>query len=167
MSNELSTPKILYCPTEYDAAVSQATVWQDSDVSTVDFNNNPGASTPNGNSRLSYFVGLDTEQAKPRMFLAGDHNMGPGLAGNTNSAPTTPQIWGNFSASVVISSQVGNGTSSNLALVTAAWADNGHQRKGNIVLSDGSVERVDTARLREALSKTGDTTSPHNRLVFP
>lgn len=168
MSNELSAPKILYCPTEYDSIVAQATVWQDADSSTVDFNNStPTATTPNGNSRLSYFLGLDAATSRPRILLAGDHNMGPGVAGNTNLAPTTPQIWGNGSSAIVISSATANATSTNYNISSAAWADNGHQKQGNIVLADGSVQQVNTFRLREALSKTGDSSNPHNRLVFP
>jgi len=158
MSNELSTPKILYCPAEYDSTVTQATTWKDSDAATVDFD---------GNDNLGYFVGLDVNHAKPRMLLAGDHNMGPGVAQQNTSAPVTPQIWGNAGASFVVSSQIGNATQTNINLTTAAWADNGHKKQGNFVFTDGSLQQVNTAKLREAFSKTGDTSNPHNRLVFP
>jgi competence protein ComGC len=167
MSNELSTPKILYCPAEYDSTVGQATVWRDTNNATTDFNNtSPTATTPNGNSRLSYFLGLDAHDSSPSMLLAGDHNIGPGIAGDPDSPPQTLWGWGSSSA-ITVSSASANATSTNLALVTAAWANNGHQKLGNIVLSDGSVERFNTAKLREGLSKTRDTTNPQNRLVFP
>lgn len=168
MSNELSTPKILYCPSEYDSTVQQATVWLDNQANTVDFNNNTAtATTPNGNSRLSYFLGLDADETNPQMLLTGDHNMGPGTANNNAVAPQTTAIWGNGANGFVATSATANGTSTNLNLVTAAWADNGHQKQGNLGLADGSVQQVTTAKLREALSNTGDSSTPQNRLVFP
>jgi len=56
MSNELSTPKILYCP--MDAARFPANVF-----------------TGLANSNVSYFVGLDvTNAANPQLILSGDSN---------------------------------------------------------------------------------------------
>lgn len=55
MSNELSTPKILLCPT--DKGRVAATNW---------------ISLRNGN--LSYFVGLDTSESNPQAILSGDDN---------------------------------------------------------------------------------------------
>jgi prepilin-type N-terminal cleavage/methylation domain-containing protein/prepilin-type processing-associated H-X9-DG protein len=158
MSNELSTPKILYCPSEYDSAVSQATVWRDNNNTTVDYD---------GNDNLSYFLGLDADETNPQMLLAGDHNMGPGTANNNTIAPLTTAIWGNAAASVLVTSATANGTSTNANQLGAAWADNGHQKQGNIALADGSVQQVTISKLREALQNTGDTANPHNRLVFP
>jgi prepilin-type N-terminal cleavage/methylation domain-containing protein/prepilin-type processing-associated H-X9-DG protein len=57
MSNELSTPRILYCPADTDHI--RATNF------TTDFNN----------GKISYFVGLDvTNESDSRMFLSGDDN---------------------------------------------------------------------------------------------
>src|SRR4029079_7004652 len=72
MSNELNTPKILFCPAESDR-----TKWQ---ANTFDRVASPGSpSFPNrwfaGNSNLSYFVGADASDAYPQMFLTGDHNL--------------------------------------------------------------------------------------------
>lgn len=38
-----------------------------------------------------------------------------------------------------------------------AWGSEMHRRAGNIAFSDGRVEPLTTAKLREALAKTGDT----------
>ena len=56
LSNELSTPKHLYCPTDKDqvAATSFTT----------------GFSAKN----ISYFVGMDADKGLPQMFLSGDDN---------------------------------------------------------------------------------------------
>ena len=61
MSNELSEPKIAWCPEDGKrrAAVNF----------TSDFNN----------QRVSYFVGLNADESNPNMFLAGDRNITNGL----------------------------------------------------------------------------------------
>lgn len=60
MSNELSTPKLLYCPADNDHV--RATNF------TTDFNN----------SKISYFVGLDANTNSPQVFLSGDDNFAIG-----------------------------------------------------------------------------------------
>ena len=77
MSNELSTPKILFCPT--DRIRQQATVF---------------ASTHPGNTNVSYFVGLDATDTAPNMFLAGDDNflVGSTRKGDVGGAPARSGI---------------------------------------------------------------------------
>ncbi|HEX7859235.1 MAG TPA: hypothetical protein VF773_02790 [Verrucomicrobiae bacterium] len=53
LSNELSTPKIVICPT--DSLAREATNWSDFDAES-----------------LSYFASLSASESKPNMFLAGD-----------------------------------------------------------------------------------------------
>jgi prepilin-type N-terminal cleavage/methylation domain-containing protein len=61
ISNELSTPKILYCPADSDHV--RATNF------TTDFNN----------GKISYFVGLDvTNESNSHMLLSGDDNFAIG-----------------------------------------------------------------------------------------
>jgi prepilin-type processing-associated H-X9-DG protein len=60
MSNELSTPKLLICPS-------------DTRVAAKDFG--LGFSITN----LSYFLSLDAEETYPGMFLSGDRNLTNGL----------------------------------------------------------------------------------------
>lgn len=55
MSNELSTPKIVYCPNDTRTAATNFT----------QFNN----------QNVSYFVGLDANETNTAMFLAGDRNL--------------------------------------------------------------------------------------------
>ena len=68
MSNELSTPKILNCPSEFDSTKVQLSTW---------------TNTLN-NANISYFIGVDGDETQPQMLLAGDHNMGKGTAGNNS-----------------------------------------------------------------------------------
>jgi len=62
LSNELSTPKILFCPS--DKRPGPPTNF----ISDLD------------NSKISYFVGVDAVQTSPQMFLAGDRNITNGIA---------------------------------------------------------------------------------------
>jgi len=79
MSNELSTPKILYCPADTDH--TRATNF------TTDFNN----------SKISYFVGLDADQKYPQMLLSGDNNFEVGgvpvKSGSLKFSTNTPIAW--------------------------------------------------------------------------
>jgi prepilin-type processing-associated H-X9-DG protein len=45
-----------------------------------------------------------------------------------------------------------------------AWHKLLHKEGGNVALADGSVMQVNTAQLRQHLTKTGDAT---NRVLFP
>jgi prepilin-type N-terminal cleavage/methylation domain-containing protein len=156
MSNELSTPKILACPSEYETANVQATIW-----------GGAGGTVYAGNANMSYFVGVDADEINPQMLMSGDHNMGPATAANNSLAAITTAIWGNGAASAMSTTA---GTTTNNP--SAAWGDNQHQKQGNIGLADGSAQQVTIAKLREALRNTGDNTpatggSGPNRLAFP
>ena len=65
-SNELTTPKVVYCPT--DKQKTMGTLW----------------STLDGDRHISFFVGLDAEESKPQSILAGDRNIYDGSVGVTD-----------------------------------------------------------------------------------
>jgi len=71
LSNELVTPKILYCPT--DKQRKQHDQW---------INANPALSL-DGDRHISFFVGLDADESKPQTILAGDRNVFSG-SGSTD-----------------------------------------------------------------------------------
>lgn len=136
MSNELSTPKILFCPNESNPKRKAAntfaqTVPPGSPQALVPF-------TPTNN--LSYFVGLDADEAKPETIISGDDNFTVGkvrpnaglLLLDTNSPVT--------------------------------WTKGRHVYGGNVGLADGSVQCYSTPAFRAALVKTGIAT---NRLAMP
>lgn len=58
MSNELSTPLILACPSDSRAPAA--------DFSSL------------ANSNISYFIGLDAQETMPELLLAGDRHLGTG-----------------------------------------------------------------------------------------
>jgi prepilin-type N-terminal cleavage/methylation domain-containing protein len=143
MSNELSTPQILFCPAEADGSVRQAaTSFAPKNVGTTN-------AVPYTNDlNCSYFIGVDASETHPRMLLTGDHNMG----GNANP-PTIPFQLGQPANTTPFIS-LGTNFSANLG---PAFMDNQHFKQGNVGLADGSVEWFNRSELQSWLSGTGDS----------
>jgi type II secretory pathway pseudopilin PulG len=79
MSNELSTPKVLFCPNETDRNRFCATNFES-------FNN----------SNISYFVGVDANETNAQMILSGDRNITNGTPLNNgllNLTTNRPAGW--------------------------------------------------------------------------
>jgi len=151
MSNELSTPKILICPAEVDAR-SNATTFATAGIPT-------GQYGYVNNYQLSYFVGIDSTEQFPQMYLDGDHNIGSPGNPPTTMYRAAQALGTNFPA---------NGD--------PGWMDNMHQKQGNIGLADGSVQQFSRAKLQDGLKNSGDTVHATatgsvpggvNRLQFP
>jgi prepilin-type processing-associated H-X9-DG protein len=172
MSNELSTPKILACPSDERTAHSNFTMHLT--VITIPKQAQPSASgnaatdSPAemwyfNNFKLSYFLGVNAQDSNPQMILAGDRN-----------------IWGNNLGTQPGGNNNGYGNPSGVMQPMGTNWPNGalfpqwspakmHQGKGNVLLADGSVQQLDSVRLRQQLSATRDTTSTPgpNTLLFP
>ena len=99
LSNELITPRILVCPS--DAGRLRA----------FDF------MMPLANSNLSYFVGLDADEAKPERLLSGDRNITGGRLSNGFLRLLRTNSPAGFAAPI-------------------------HNNVGNIGLADGSVQEM-------------------------
>jgi len=121
MSNELSTPKVLRCPTDTKRKCAN------------------GFTTAFGNSNLSYFVGIDSTDTNPQMFLAGDRNITNGVTPNRGLLDLSSDQ-------------------------PAGWTEDFHDRQGNVGLADGSVQQFSRSKLQEALKYTGST---NNRILLP
>jgi len=175
-SNELNTPKILYCPAENETGLrSQATTFGYSSSMPV------GQVAYINDYNVSYFVAPDSQDAYPQMFLAGDHNMG-----NNTTPPNIPtSIFGSSGGAAAGQSPGHNGVScwgaGSIAanLSSLGWADTIHQKQGNVALSDASVQSLSRTPLQNALLQSGDPGSTYvppggsaanssiNRLMFP
>jgi prepilin-type N-terminal cleavage/methylation domain-containing protein/prepilin-type processing-associated H-X9-DG protein len=145
MSNELSTPKILMCPSEADGVRTTSSTFSPSLVG-VSANTTPFTNDLN----VSYFVGVDAADTFPQMFLDGDHNMGTG-----GNPPTAAFCWNN-PAVLQPSFQVSLGTNFT-AGTGAGWLDNMHSKQGNVGLADGSVQQMSRSALQTGLRNTSDT----------
>jgi len=140
LSTELSTPKVLICPSD-----------QRTEATTFATNLVVGAATKNlvafkDNKCVSYFVGLDADETRPQSFLAGDRNILDSLATPARTSLAAAQI-------------VAMNTNS-----LAYYTNTMHNLQGNVSLGDGSVQQFNTARLREAVKNSAETSM---RLAFP
>jgi len=114
MSNELSTPKILICPSDTRIAADNFVRLK--------------------NQNVSYFVGLEANDANPQMFLDGDRNL---------TADSVPE----------------NGILKLVPGQPVNWTETIHFNQGNVGLSDGSVQQLSNSSLRDALQNSGDATN--------
>ena len=130
MSNELSRPKVLFCP--LDIGRHYATNF------TTDLNH----------QTISYFVALDAEDKYPQMILSGDDNLEvngvrarPGIL---NLPPNTSVKW---------TENERHGRPQQRSILKQ------HLRIGNIGLADGSVQSTTTLIFQSALVNTGFATN--------
>ncbi len=146
MSNELSTPKILACPAEYESSYR----------SVASSFGNPGTVSSSANTILytndlevSYFVGVDAQETSPQMFLTGDHNLGGNLNPPTIAYCAAPATYSpGFAVWLGTNWLAGQGP---------AFMNNQHSLVGNVGLADGSVQGWGRAAFQNALKNTGDT----------
>jgi prepilin-type N-terminal cleavage/methylation domain-containing protein/prepilin-type processing-associated H-X9-DG protein len=145
MSNELSTPKVIYCPSESDGYRQAATTFGGTlanSANLIPFTND---------LNTSYFVGVDAVDTNPQMFLTGDHNLGS----DGNLTPLKMFCGGTSPTSYSPDFKVCAGTNFTLNKGTA-WTDAMHSKQGNVGLADGSVQQFSRSRLQEALRNSGD-----------
>jgi prepilin-type processing-associated H-X9-DG protein len=159
MSNELNTPKVLYCPTEtIDTLHAKSTTWNGAPTTDAGYTND---------ANVSYFVGVDADDsgsmvtAGSRVFLTGDRFMGTSTVGPPVIPPAgltsiyyTTAAGSTFYCEPLITGYNSAGLPTVLA---AAWAtDVGHGSVGNIAMTDGSVTGFSTSALQSAVRNSGD-----------
>jgi prepilin-type N-terminal cleavage/methylation domain-containing protein/prepilin-type processing-associated H-X9-DG protein len=144
LSNELSTPKIIICPS--DAGKTDATNW------TVSLQNGADNKiTAGGNTTVSYSVGTDAAETYPQSMLSSDRNMY-----NPQSSPARTTNDVNKGQFVDMKVAVGAPTAG------AGWDQQVHQNQGNVCMGDGSVQQLSTARLRDQLRTTSTVSNSFN-----
>lgn len=125
LSNELNNPKVLVCPTDNRTKVT-------------DWNQ------VINNTHLSYFAGLDADEARPQTILSGDRNL-------KSSAPST------------------NGVLFLRSGDTLEWTTALHNKVGNFGLGDGSAQHINTpaAAVKQLEAAFLSTTQTVHRLALP
>jgi prepilin-type processing-associated H-X9-DG protein len=131
ISNDLYIPKVCLCPSDERSVGLVPT----------DFINVPPSNTAAfNNGTVSYFVGADADETRPKMLLAGDRNL-------------------MMSGVAVVPGLAIFGTNTPIS-----WSAKMHNVKGNILLADGSVQKTTPSSLQTFLSNTGTNV---NRLLVP
>ena len=140
MSNELSTPKVVYCPSDNIHINGRGYGTNFSDMEFLGM----GAAAPyTDQSKISYFVGADAKETEPTMIMSGDFNIGRVLTAGT--PPTSIFYnWGTPSFATAYE-PVGS------PLGWAYSANDLHQKAGDILVTDGSVQQVTSKSLDDAL----------------
>jgi len=163
MSNELSTPKVIGCPSDSLPSPhgNYATNWSFGDLlatATPAANAKPAAQ--GGIGKISYFINGDGADTDPQIIVMGDLNIG--TAGGTANNAAASWAFGNTSASArslfTPANNNGGGELTSLAFGAAAgawsWTADTHSKAGNIGLADGSVQSVTISGLHLALQNS-------------
>ena len=148
LSNELNTPRLLVCPTDERTAHTNFNMTKDN-KSTGQYLNN---------TAVSYFAGRDVQEPLPQMLQCGDRNIGASSSASGYGYSPSPNV--------ATGGYAGLGTNN----ASVSWTDKMHGRMGNLLFADGHVENVSSAKLREVLKVTGDTTTANpgaNTVLFP
>jgi len=130
MSNELNTPKILFCSQESNPKRQPATTFASAIPAGT-----PGQVPFTNDNNVSYFVGVDAVDTSPQMFLAGDDNL------------------------TVRGVRVKRGLHSFWTNTPVAWTKERHVNQGNIGLADGSVQALNNQTLLRTFQSTGVITN--------
>jgi prepilin-type N-terminal cleavage/methylation domain-containing protein/prepilin-type processing-associated H-X9-DG protein len=147
------TPRVLLCPSDPNRSSTALDFEMPTTLSSNNFAYNPNTagSYNRGNNSLSYFYGVDADEAKPGMIVAGDRNL------NDNN-PSSSTV---FFTGLPTIENGGLGTNSTPRVV---WNQAMHNNNGNVALADGSAQQYSSARLQQQLKATGDSA---NRIIFP
>jgi len=141
MSNELSTPKILICPSDNGRNTPTNFAHMISAAAQTGANRT-------GNKAISFVVGYDATDTFPSMILSGDRNLTNTAAGNTQIPAGGIPLNGLL---------VRFGTNQPPVPGAGAGYDkNVHSGAGNALLGDGSVQAMTTSRLREQFRTSGN-----------
>jgi prepilin-type processing-associated H-X9-DG protein len=146
LSNELSTPKIVVCPSDQrNESTTFATNAPAGNKNVIPFNNN---------KNLSYFVAMEADETRPQAFLSGDRNI---------ICPTAVPPRNDTKASLITNLGT-NHISSGNTQTGAFYTNTMHNLQGNVCMGDGSVQQFSSSRLKEALRNTDDA---KNTMGFP
>jgi prepilin-type N-terminal cleavage/methylation domain-containing protein/prepilin-type processing-associated H-X9-DG protein len=148
LSNELSTPKIVVCPSDQR---TESTTFASNIVASA---NNKNVIPFKSNINVSYFVGMDADETRPQQFLSGDRN----IIAPTSLPPKNDQKTG------MVTKLGTNHVSSGTTQTGAYWTNTMHNLQGNVGMGDGSVQQFSSSRLKEALKNTDDAL---NRVGIP
>jgi prepilin-type N-terminal cleavage/methylation domain-containing protein len=137
VSNEMSTPKILYCTSD--------------STGNHNYTTNFPSLTYNPWLNMSYFVGGDATEDNPQSIIFGDRNIGS-VGATASAAPTA--MFGQTTPTAGGNAYQGNGSTYATAALLPFWGwtpNDLHLKVGNLGLTDGSVAQTTLSSFRSAL----------------
>jgi prepilin-type N-terminal cleavage/methylation domain-containing protein len=155
MSNELSTPKIIYCPSDVRTLAPNAPATNFNEIyATLPSPTTAGSANATTVQYISYFVSGDAVEANPQMLLIGDYNIG-------STTGTTAANTNGLGANTYYNAVTGQ-------YGTWAWtANTGHLKAGNAGITDGSVQQLTVSGLQTQLLDSTNGTTPPISFAFP
>jgi prepilin-type N-terminal cleavage/methylation domain-containing protein len=132
VSNELTTPKLLFCPSDSGGNPAK--------VEAASFNQILFTNNFQYNKSVSYFIGTDAQEEQPATILSGDRNI------SENITIANPVPYNNTTASTKITK-----AKATTNPITIGWTKVTHVEAGDMLFGDGHVDQNSTGRLREAL----------------
>ena len=167
MSNELATPKVIYCPSDnlHSLAATNFSYGDLLGVATPPANTAPSAALL---SKISYFVNGDASPADPQMLLSGDCNLGNQTTTANNGAAAF-RFGASFAAPATAAITAPSFTPAAFGPVNGAWAwtaNDLHQKSGNLLFADGSVQSASISELHTCLQNgTNTCASPYFNFI--
>ncbi|MBI4662850.1 MAG: type II secretion system protein [Verrucomicrobia bacterium] len=145
LSNELTTPRILVCPSDKGRRLAADFSGQAQGFSNL----------TNRNKTLSYFVGTHAYSQQPLTLLAGDRNITNGL-GQLETCRPANLSYGAMSLDTRRSSSI-------------RWTPYLHGNVGSICLADGSIFMATQAKLRSHVvhDPVGGDPNGRNHVLVP
>jgi prepilin-type N-terminal cleavage/methylation domain-containing protein len=165
MSNELATTKILWCPSDSIHSYATNFTYQNLVGGNITVQTSGLLSGSQAwISCISYFVGGDSSEADPQSIISGDCNIGnAGTSGGSpasyrfgNSSSTTPTS--NPGAALLANAITAASFSPPTAAGNWGWTANDlHQKTGNLLIADGSVQSATVSGLKNYLQNATNT----------
>jgi prepilin-type N-terminal cleavage/methylation domain-containing protein len=161
MSNELSTPKVIYCPSD-NYHNSFGTNFNPGEV--LGNNAFPPTAKQGTAGKVSYFVSGDATESDPQAVMTGDENIGS-LTGTAANAPASYAFTTSATSPATPAAPINTSTTStSYGQGGGAWAwtaNDFHQKSGNLGLADGSVQSATISGLHVYLQNgTNSNASP-------
>ena len=163
MSNELATPKILFCPSDTIHTGYSTNFSYPDTISTTTPANGANAQALTTLTKVSYFVGADATEADPQGIMGGDCNIGNQTATTGNAAAAYRFGMASAAATTLTVGSAnpeiyGATPFSSTANGAWAWTANDlHQKSGNLLIADGSVQSATISGLHQYMNNATNT----------
>jgi len=163
MSNELATPKILFCPSDTIHSGYSTNFSYTDTLSVAVPANNANAVALSAFTKVSYFVGADATEADPQGIMGGDCNIGNQTATTGNAAAAYRFGMASAAATTLTVGSAnpeiyGATPFSSTANGAWAWTANDlHQKSGNLLIADGSVQSATISGLHQYMNNATNT----------